>query len=133
MEREIDDKFKYKDVTLVVEVGKEDGDIDCTGCYFLSDTGCTIDNIEMHNTVGECANRYDGKLVIFKQVDIKPVYPFYRIANAKRKYSTTPIVRVFLDGNGKEQEEIEICVVLPKKGGDALSEKIVELLNNNVQ
>jgi len=61
------------------------------------------------------------------------MYPMYRIATTKRKYSTTPIIRVVLDENGKEKEEIVICVMLPKKEGDALSEKIIELLNNNVQ
>ena len=61
------------------------------------------------------------------------MYPMYRIATSKRNYSTTPIVRVVLDENGKEKEDIVICVTLPKKDGDALSKKIIELLNNNVQ
>ena len=130
MERSIGEKFNYKDVTLIVEIAKEEGDnITCTGCHFLSDTGCTIDNIEMNENVGNCSCRNDKNIVIF--VKDNPMYPMYRILTAKRKYSTTPIVRVVLDENGKEKEEIVICVVLPKKEGDALSNSIVQLLNKN--
>jgi hypothetical protein len=134
MERAVGDKFKFKDVTLVVKVGEGCCNADCNGCYFLSNDECTVNDIETHNIIGECVGRHDNKLIIFKEVNMKPVYPFHRIASAKRKYSTTPIVRVTLDGNGKEQEDIVICVVLPKNEGNALSEKIVELLNgSNVQ
>ncbi len=54
----------------------------------------------------------------------------YRISNQKRKYSTTPIVKVSIDANGKETEEIVAVVTLTKKLGDPLSERIVELLNS---
>jgi hypothetical protein len=53
----------------------------------------------------------------------------YRISNNKRKYSTTPIVEVIIDKDGKEDEKIVCVCVLPKKEGDALSEEIVKLLN----
>lgn len=54
----------------------------------------------------------------------------YAISRNKRKYSTTPIVRVTMNDNGNEQSEQIVCIVtLPKKEGDALSEEIVNLLN----
>lgn len=53
----------------------------------------------------------------------------YRISNNKRKYSTTPIVEVLIDKDGKEDEKLICVVCLPKKQGDALSEEIVKLLN----
>jgi hypothetical protein len=53
----------------------------------------------------------------------------YRISNTKRKYSTTPIVKVTTDDHGKETEEIVAVVTLPKKRGDLLSVLIVEALN----
>ena len=53
----------------------------------------------------------------------------YRISNNKRKYSTTPIVEVLIDKDGKEDEKLICVVCLPKKQGDVLSEKIVKLLN----
>jgi hypothetical protein len=56
----------------------------------------------------------------------------YRISNTKRKYSTTPIVKVTTDDHGKETEEIVAVVTLTKKLGDPLSEKIVELLNSQL-
>jgi hypothetical protein len=55
----------------------------------------------------------------------------YKISRNVRKYSTTPIVEVLIDAQGKETEEIVCVVTLPKKRGDALSEKIVELLNKS--
>lgn len=55
----------------------------------------------------------------------------YRISKTKRKYSSTPIVRVDVDENGKEHEEIVcICTNQSKANGDALAERIVYLLNN---
>lgn len=55
----------------------------------------------------------------------------YRISINKRKYSTTPIVKVTTDAQGRETEEILALVTLTKKLGDALSEEIVNLLNKN--
>lgn len=53
----------------------------------------------------------------------------YKIASKTRLYSPTPIVKITLDEKGKEQEEI-VCICSGKKAvGDALSIKIVELLN----
>lgn len=129
MERNVGDKFDYNGITLMVEIAKEDDVMGCDGCYFYNNMECEINCVQIHNGVGQCCDRDDNRLVIFKQVDIKPTYPMYRIATKKRKYSTTPIVRVTLDGNGNEQEDIVICVVLPKKDGDVLSNTIIELLN----
>jgi hypothetical protein len=53
----------------------------------------------------------------------------YRISNQKRKYSTTPIVKVSTDDQGRETEEIVAVVTLTKKLGDPLSLVIVEALN----
>lgn len=53
----------------------------------------------------------------------------YRISNQKRKYSTTPIVKVTTDDQGRETEEIIAVVTLTKKLGDPLSLVIVEALN----
>jgi hypothetical protein len=53
----------------------------------------------------------------------------YRISVNKRKYSTTPIVEVLVDDSGKETEKIICVFTLPKKDGDLLAEKFVELLN----
>ena len=51
----------------------------------------------------------------------------YRISNNKRKYSTTPIVRVDADNN----EEIVLVVCNhPKKEGDVFAEQVVKLLNS---
>jgi len=54
----------------------------------------------------------------------------YRISHNKRKYSTTPIVQVLVDDQGRETEEIVAVVTLTKKRGDLLSVLIVEALNN---
>jgi 3-dehydroquinate dehydratase len=54
----------------------------------------------------------------------------YRISHNKRKYSTTPIVQVHVDDQGRETEEIVAVVTMPKKRGDLLSVLIVEALNN---
>ena len=60
------------------------------------------------------------------------LYRMYRISKNKRKYSSTPIVRITLDAQGKELEEI-VCVCTEKKeAGDRLAENIVRLLNNNI-
>jgi hypothetical protein len=56
----------------------------------------------------------------------------YRISNNKRKYSTTPIVKVEIGADGKETETIVCVFTLTKKQGDALSEEIVNLLNKNL-
>lgn len=55
----------------------------------------------------------------------------YRISKNVRKYSSTPIVRVFIDEHGKEQEEIVLVATCKKTQGDLLSLQIVELLNQN--
>jgi hypothetical protein len=55
----------------------------------------------------------------------------YKISSNIRKYSTTPIVEVIIDENGREKENIVICVTLPKEKGNVLSQKIIDLLNNN--
>lgn len=53
----------------------------------------------------------------------------YAISKNKRKYSSTPIVKVTLDEQGKEQEEM-VCICLGKKEvGDKMAETIVRLLN----
>jgi len=49
----------------------------------------------------------------------------YRQSLNKRSYSTTPIVKVC---EGKE--EIVCIITLPKKEGEVLAKKIVDLLNN---
>lgn len=54
----------------------------------------------------------------------------YRISTNKRKYSPTPIVRVTVGADGKEQEEIVLISTLKKAEGEKLSEKIVNLLND---
>jgi len=56
----------------------------------------------------------------------------HRISNNKRKYSTTPIVKVETGADGKETETILCVVCLPKKQGDMLSEEIVGLLNKTI-
>lgn len=53
----------------------------------------------------------------------------YAISRNKRKYSPTPIVRISKDADGKEVEEIVLVVTQKKAVGDALSERIVKLLN----
>ena len=57
---------------------------------------------------------------------------FQSIFNNKRKYSPTPIVRVTVGADGKEQEEIVLISVLKKAEGDQFSQKIVELLNKDL-
>lgn len=54
----------------------------------------------------------------------------YAISKNKRKYSTTPIVRLTKGSDGKEVEEIVLIVTQKKAVGDALSKRIVLLLNN---
>jgi len=55
----------------------------------------------------------------------------YAISKNVRKYSPTPIVKVTLGTDGKHVEEIVLISCLKKKEGDALSETIVRLLNEN--
>jgi hypothetical protein len=55
----------------------------------------------------------------------------YRLSINKRKYSPTPIVKVTVGSDGKEQEEIVLISTLKKAEGNALSETIVQLLNKN--
>lgn len=62
---------------------------------------------------------------------IRPLV-MYRVSNNKRKYSPTPIVRVTVGADGKEQEEIVLISVLKKAEGDQFSQKIVELLNKDL-
>lgn len=50
----------------------------------------------------------------------------YKQSNTIRKYSTTPIV--WIDDTGKE--EIVCLIPLPKKDGEDLAKKIVDMLNN---
>ncbi len=52
----------------------------------------------------------------------------YAISEKIRKYSPTPIVKVTVV-DGKKTEEIVLISSLKKKEGDALSETIVRLLN----
>jgi hypothetical protein len=55
----------------------------------------------------------------------------YRISNNKRKYSPTPIVKITVGADGREQEEIVMCAInIKKKEGDELSEEIIKLLNH---
>ena len=56
----------------------------------------------------------------------------YAISRNKRKYSPTPIVRLSMGANGKPQEEIIMISTLKKAEGDAMSERIVRLLNDNL-
>jgi hypothetical protein len=53
----------------------------------------------------------------------------YRISQNKRKYSTTPVVRVEVDKQGKEKEVQVLFSCLPKKEGDAFMEELVNFLN----
>lgn len=55
----------------------------------------------------------------------------YRISKNVRKYSSTPIVRPYMDDNGKEKEEMVCICTGKKKDADKLAQKIVELLNQN--
>jgi len=56
----------------------------------------------------------------------------YRISQSIRKYSPTPIVKVTVGADGREQEEIVMVAVnMKKKEGDELSLTIIELLNKN--
>jgi len=54
----------------------------------------------------------------------------YRISRDKRKWSSTPIAKIVIDDNGKENERLVLCSFLSKKEGDELLEKIVRFLNN---
>jgi hypothetical protein len=56
----------------------------------------------------------------------------YKISKSIRKYSPTPIVKVTVGADGREQEVIVLISTLKKKEGDALSETIVQLLNKNL-
>lgn len=53
----------------------------------------------------------------------------YRLSSIKRKYSATPIVKIILDTNGKEQEEMACICTGKKVDAEVLSEKIIEALN----
>lgn len=53
----------------------------------------------------------------------------YAISKNKRKYSPTPIVRLTVGADGKQQEEIVLIPVGKKTEADAMSERIVKLLN----
>ena len=56
----------------------------------------------------------------------------YRFATAKRKYSSTPIVHVTIDDNGKEIEEAVLCAInMKKKEGDILSQHVIDILNQH--
>jgi len=53
----------------------------------------------------------------------------YRISKVSRKYSPTPIVKVIVGPDGKEQEELVLLAVnMKKKEGDQLSKKMVNCL-----
>lgn len=53
----------------------------------------------------------------------------YRISKNVRRFSSTPIVRPYMDNNGKEKEQMVCVCIGKKKEADALALKIVELLN----
>ena len=56
----------------------------------------------------------------------------YRISKNIRKYSPTPIVKVTVGEDGREQEEIILCAInMKKKEGDELSQRVVNLLNQH--
>ena len=54
----------------------------------------------------------------------------YRISHNKRRYTSTPLVRVDIV-NGKEKETQVLFCALPKKEGDALLDELVNILNKN--
>lgn len=56
----------------------------------------------------------------------------YAISSKIRKYSPNPIVRVTLGKDGSLQEEVIFISTLKKAEGDAMSERIVRLLNDNI-
>jgi len=57
----------------------------------------------------------------------------YAISKNNRKYSSTPIVKVTLNEQGKEQEEM-VCICLGKKDvGDKMAETIVQVLNESIE
>jgi hypothetical protein len=53
----------------------------------------------------------------------------YRISKNVRKWSSTPIVRPYIDDKGKEKEEMVVICTGKKKEADELALKIVKLLN----
>jgi hypothetical protein len=55
----------------------------------------------------------------------------YRISKNTRKYSPTPIVKVTVGADGREQEEIVLISVQKKGLGDIMSQRIVDLLNDS--
>jgi hypothetical protein len=55
----------------------------------------------------------------------------YRLSKNVRKYSPTPIVRVTVGADNKEQEEIVLVSTLKRDEGNKLSERIVRLLNED--
>jgi hypothetical protein len=58
---------------------------------------------------------------------------YYRLSKNKRKYSPDPIVRVTVDDDGKEEEEVTfISTMRPKEVADAFSLRIVNFLNQNI-
>lgn len=52
----------------------------------------------------------------------------YRISHNKRRFTPTPLVKVETV-NGKEKETQVLFCALPKKEGNALLEKLVDVLN----
>lgn len=57
----------------------------------------------------------------------------YRISTNKRKYSTTPIVRVTVGADGQEKEEMVLLVTgMPKAEGDRFSNELVAMMNQKV-
>jgi len=58
----------------------------------------------------------------------------YRISTKKlRKYSPNPIVKVTVNEEGEEQEDIVLIACnMKKKEGDELSALVVELLNKSI-
>jgi hypothetical protein len=56
----------------------------------------------------------------------------YQISSNIRKYSPTPVVDIFHDETGNRFEKIVFISTLPKKEGNELSIKIVELLNQKI-
>jgi hypothetical protein len=57
---------------------------------------------------------------------------FYRTSRNKRKFSPDPVVKVTIEKDGKEHEEIVLIPTLSKKEGDELSTSITEILNQKI-
>ncbi len=56
----------------------------------------------------------------------------YRLSRDIRKYSTTPLVKVEIDSNGKEKETQVLFSPLPKKEGELFLTQVAILLNREI-